>query len=384
MYYGVHTIGRSRPLPKHKIGLRSRNLEIMYLINDQSPYRSVLDSYVAEQIPKLKTVQESDLESMFENFKPEDLISHSNVSANELIETFRLSLITESLTDQYADTYITGAKLADAEWLGEYITKFWVPDELGHADPFKNILLDFGFSQKSLDSDIKEAKETTEYLDAHESGLHPIALTTYGMLQECITDYWYELQGQFFPRTSNTSKVISKVKGREALHTVQFRHLTALQLEADPSLITEVIHAVNKFQMPSNHIPLVKEIEEKTQEMIPRMNGEVITLLRRIIRHLNVALNDKDMLGKLLAEYATSREQRFISLLPNHVVMEALNRITGGYGLIGEIVLDALGLTANEAEAETTRIERVQNFFRNIIRRWLRERLELEGFLASK
>ena len=93
---------------------------------------------------------------------------------------------------------------------------------------------------------------------------------------------------------------------------------------------------------------------------------------------------DKELLGELLAKYATSREQRLISLLPNQVVIDSLNRLMGGYGLIGEVVLDALGLSANEREAETTSIERVQHFFRNIIRRWLRERLQLEGFLASK
>ena len=155
-------------------------------------------------------------------------------------------------------------------------------------------------------------------------------------------------------------------------------------MESDPSLIVEVAQAIQNFQMPSDKIPLVKGIQEKTQEMIPRMNGNVIVLLRRIIGHLNIALNDKELLGELLAKYATSREQRLISLLPNQVVIDSLNRLMGGYGLIGEVVLDALGLSANEREAETTSIERVQHFFRNIIRRWLRERLQLEGFLASK
>ena len=48
-----------------------------------------LYNYVDNQIPKLKTIQTSDLESMFENFSPEKIVETSNLSSDEVIDSFR-------------------------------------------------------------------------------------------------------------------------------------------------------------------------------------------------------------------------------------------------------------------------------------------------------
>ena len=343
----------------------------------------IIDSYVQDQIPKLKTVNSRDLESMFESFTPEDLVMESGMTAEDLIDSFRLSLITESLTDQYSKTFQLGAQMYGAQWLQDYVLGFWEPDEYGHADPFKNILVDFGINETNLKLDIEEAKQGVEYQTKHTSGFHPIALTTYGMIQECITDYWYELQRGFFPANSNTSKVISKVKGREALHTVQFRNLTALQLEADPALLTEVINATTTFQMPSNHIPNVSDIEKKTQEWIPKMNGSVIELLARIVANLNLALDDNKKLGKLLIEYATAGEQKFIDQVPNTLVKKALNTFPGSHGIVGEAMLEQLGLTTHEQEVPMNLLEKIQFNLRKSLKRYVYEKLDVEGFLKK-
>ena len=245
------------------------------------------------------------------------------------------------------------------------------------------MLVDFGINQTQLDFEIGEARETTDYQTKHNSGLHPIALTTYGLIQECITDYWYELQRAFFPSSSNTAKIIGKVKGREALHTVQFRSLTALQLEADPFLLKEVIHAIKSFEMPSNHIPNVSAIEAKTQTWIPKMNGSVLKLLERIITHLHIALQDKEKLGKVLTEYASSKEQRFFSLVPNHIVAICLDKIKGGHGIIGEVILEDLGIVSSENEAPKTFSEEVQFRIKEVIKKWVSSSLQLEGFVKN-
>ena len=348
-----------------------------------STYKSKMTTYVNEQIPKLKTVTNDDLESMFENFSPDQIVETSGLTAEEVVDSFRLSLITESLTEQYSETYKLGAKMFDAQWLNDYVVGFWEPDENGHADPFKNILLDFGLDQKVIADQIDEAKHTTDYKIHHEAGFSPIALTTYGMIQECITDYWYELQRNFFPKSSNTNKVISKVKGREALHTVQFRDLTAFQLEADPSLLPEIIHSTINFSMPSNHIPVVQEIEAKTQEWLPKMDGDVTELLRRIIFHINGSLNDKTRLGQLLTEYASASENRFLALVPNHVLSSAISHLKGGYGLVGEIILEQLGLSASEPDMPKDFNESLQFKIKSILKRWAIRRMDLEGLLQS-
>ena len=109
---------------------------------NKSQNNYILDKYVKYQLPKLKTVDESDLNSMFEGFSVKKLVKNSKMTETELIETFRLSMITESLTEQYAETFIKGALDNNAIWLSNYIENFWVPDELGHMDPFKNVLID--------------------------------------------------------------------------------------------------------------------------------------------------------------------------------------------------------------------------------------------------
>ena len=343
----------------------------------------ILESYVNKQIPKLQTVNQSDLDSMFETYKPEEIIAQSKMSASDLVDTFKLSFITESLTEQYADTYLTGAKNHGAIWLSNYVTGFWAPDESGHADPFKNILVDFGIDKSELERQVQEAFDSVSYQEVHSSGYHPIELTTYGMIQECITDYWYELQRGFFPEESNTTKILSKVKGREALHTVQFRNLTAIQLESDPGLMKLIIHAISNFQMPSNHIPLVANIESKTQKWIPRMNGDITILLTRIIGNINAMLQDKAKLGELIVGYASLKEKRFLRYVPNVFVSKAIGNIRGGHGLVGEIVLEHLGLESSEGLSPMTFPELIEYRFRTILKRWVSEKMNIEGYLKD-
>ena len=344
----------------------------------------LLDLYVAEQIPKLKTVQTKHLEGMFENYSPDEIVLGSGMSSDEIIESFRLSLITESLTEEYSKTFRIGAREHNSPWLHRYVSEFWEPDEMGHADPFKNILVDFGLDQKLLDLDINNARNQTDYFLHHSSGSHPVSLTTYGMIQECITDYWYELQRGFFPDKSNTSKVLSLVKGREALHTVQFRDLTAIQIEHDPGLIQEVIFAIVNFQMPANHIPLITEIESKTQEWIPRMNGDITELITKIIGNIHTALNDKAMLGKIILQYASQSDKKFFDLIPQSTLIYCIGKIKGGYGLVGELVLEQLGLRGNDYESNTSTLDNVRYRLKRPLKRWVQVRLENEGFLHQK
>ena len=46
-------------------------------------YKSKMTTYVNEQIPKLKTVNNDDLESMFENFSPDQIVETSGLTAEE-------------------------------------------------------------------------------------------------------------------------------------------------------------------------------------------------------------------------------------------------------------------------------------------------------------
>ena len=342
-----------------------------------------LHEYVWSQIPKLKTISTKSLESMFEDFHPDDLVRNSQMSAVELTDTFRLSFITESLTEQYAETFHKGAHIHEAQWLSDYITGFWEPDEKGHADPFRNVLTDFGIDKRKLEIEVELANEQTNYSSKHGSGLHPISLTTYGLIQECITDYWYELQRSFFPSKSYTAKAIGQVKGREALHTVQFKTLTAIQLEQDPLLLELIIQTIKNFQMPANHIPTVSSIEHRTQSWIPHMNGSIYELLKRILSNIYAVLQDKGLFGKILLEYASESEQRILARFPNEVISRAISSMRGGPGFVGELILEDLGIISSELQAPKTNFENLQFKFKQIVKRWASERLQLENFLPS-
>ena len=338
----------------------------------------ILENYVKFQLPKLKTITQADLNSMFEGFQTKNLVKNSKISETELIETFRLSMITESLTEQYADTFIKGALDFKATWLTNYIENFWVPDELGHMDPFKNVLMDLGYNESELEQQIKDAKEQTDYLKSHGSDISPIALTTYGMVQECITDFWYELQLEFFPLESGTRKAISKIKGREALHTVQFRDLTSIQLENDPSLLLSILETITKFQMPGNHINIVKDIEEKSKTLIPKMDGEVIELVRRIIKHTQIVLNDTEKIGQLFTLYGSKQDKQLIKYIPNNTLFGLFNFVNYGHGLIGEIILEKIGLYANELESLDSNHQIWKYKIKKIIKNWINDQFEIE------
>ncbi|MQG19201.1 MAG: hypothetical protein FI687_05450 [SAR202 cluster bacterium] len=348
------------------------------MTNSATNQYNVLENYVNLQIPKLKTISQADLNSMFEGFETKNLVKNSKISETELIETFRLSMITESLTEQYADTFVKGALDFEATWLSNYIQNFWVPDELGHMDPFKNVLLDLGYNESELEQQIKDAKEQTDYLKSHSSDISPIALTTYGMVQECVTDFWYELQLEFFPIRSGTRKAISKIKGREALHTVQFRDLTCIQLEKDPTLLLTILETITKFQMPGNHINIVKDIEKKSKSLIPKMNGEVIELVRRIIQHTQIVLQDTEKIGKLFALYGSKQDKQLIKYIPNNTLFGLFNFVDSGHGLIGEIILEKIGLYANEFESLDSNTQRWKFKIKKIIKKWINDQFEIE------
>ena len=343
-----------------------------------------LECYVEAQIPKLRIVNAKDLETMVECFTREELTEFSGLETREIIDSFWLSLITESLTEQYSETFKKGAAHYGAMWLGSYIVRFWEPDEISHAYPFKKILLTLGMDESSIDKEIARAKQSTDYSSNHKSGLHPIELTTYGMIQECITDYWYGLQRGLLAENSNSFRVISKVKGREALHTLQFTNLTAIQLEAEPELIENVIQATLNFQMPANEIPTVKDIELKTQSWIPKMNGEVIDLLKKIVGNLYNALEDTDKIGKLFTMYASYSERRFIKLIPNRFVSYGIKNLRQGYGIVGEIVLEQLGFNVGKSKSPNSLSEEIEFRIKTVIKRWAKHRLYLEGFLEGR
>ena len=334
-----------------------------------------LREYVKTQTKRQGFVESEDLEGLETSVNPQNLDLNEGFTLDDLIKTFKLSMVTESLTDQYAVVHLEGAKKYNADWFHDYIAGFWVPDELGHMEPHKKVLINLGLYEEDLDRELKYAAEQTSYPPKHRGGILPVQLTTYGMIQECVTDYWYKLQANIFPIKSKARKAILKVKGREALHTFQFRNLTAFQLEDDPGLLEPFLETVCNFEMPGNHIPNVKEYEHKAVEWIPYMNGSVFEQLKRIIRNLYKTLEDPLQFGKLMLKYADSREMQIISFLPNSYVLKVANALKWSHGIVGEVILEQVGLS-NLAPAYGG----MYGKFRNPIKRWINAKFNLRNY----
>ena len=138
------------------------------LDNKTEVHLQLLNQYVERQLPKLQVFTTNDYGIDSKAYSLSAIAADSDMSERDIVETFRLSLITESLTEQYAETYKIGAKRYDAQWLSNYVVNFWEPDEFGHAEPFKNILTDFGLQEDEIERDIQYARQSTQYHHHHE------------------------------------------------------------------------------------------------------------------------------------------------------------------------------------------------------------------------
>src|SRR6185295_16803050 len=102
----------------------------------------------------------------------------------------KLALMTECATESYATVIRERAEMFDADWLARFNDRVWVPDELTHHAPYKYILLNLGFAESELNREIKETQEK-QYV--HYGGDTPVHITTFGMIQEYLTDNWHGL-----------------------------------------------------------------------------------------------------------------------------------------------------------------------------------------------
>ena len=346
--------------------------------NLSSSTTQILNTYANNQLYKSNGfLSDYDSTSLENCFVKGDLKYVPDFSEEDVIKTFKLSMITESLTEQYAETFILGADLYKADWLKTYIKGFWMPDELGHTDPHKKILQNFGYSESELDNMLLEAKTQTNYKEHHEAGLMPVQLTTFGLFQECITDYWYDLQASLFPASSNPKKVLLKIKGREALHTVQYRDMTALQLEDDPGLLEPCLYTTAHFEMPGNKISLVSEYESKAQKWIPLMGGSVSELLKKIIIHVQKLTDDPSVIAKIIFGISTDKELVYLQKFPRSQIYTMVKSFTGCHGLIGEIILESLGIGSRVKP-----LPGIKSFIKEKLKIWIKSKIEIQQALS--
>lgn len=251
-----------------------------------------------------------------------------------------LALLTECATETYGDAFSVRAKAFDAPWLGRFNETVWVPDELTHHAPYKFILMSMGFAESELDRNIKQTQEI-DFI--HKGGDTPAHVTTFGVIQEYLTDNWHGLIADMLKKAApDASYMATRIKRRETLHTVWYRDMTALQIEANPGLIQHVGEALLAFNMPGNQ--LVPELQAQVGRWMPLMGANFDQITKDMVRHFYAMLGDTRNAGAMLVRIA---EEKNITLGPitPRILRTALDRLGGpGYGLIGEALLEKVGL----------------------------------------
>jgi hypothetical protein len=263
------------------------------------------------------------------------------LSEEDFAGILKLALLTECATETYGDAFAERARRFDAPWLGRFNEQVWVPDELTHHTPYKYILMNMGFAEGELDREIRSVQEI-DFI--HRGGDTPLHVTTFGIVQEYLTDNWHGLIATILKQASpEASYMATRIKRRETLHTMWYRDMVALQIEANPRLLPIVAEALLAFEMPGN--TLVPHLQSRVPDWMPRMNADFDHITKELVRIVQSTLRDVRQTGELIVEIAAARGYKLGPISPR-VVRAAANRLGGpGYGLIGEALLERVGLS---------------------------------------
>ncbi len=315
---------------------------------------------------------ELDIKSLVANLPP-------GLTEADLVGILKLAFLTECATQSYADAIDASALACEAPWLSRFTDRVWTPDELTHHTPYKYMLMSLGFTEAELD---KEVRETREKPYEHVGGPTPVHVTTFGMIQEYLTDNWHGLIGRLVRPASPLAAYASNlVKKRETLHTIWYRDMTALQVEADPRFATYLGEELANFRMPGNS--LVPEFQAQAQNWLPPLGADFSHIVKDVLRLLHETLGSTRLTGEMIIAFAATKG---IALGPFSArqLRGAIDRLGGsGYGLLGEAVLEKAGLgylfAAEASAAGRSRGTAVYLRLRGVMRSWISEQMVLRA-----
>jgi hypothetical protein len=235
-----------------------------------------------------------------------------------------------------------------------------------------------GFSEAEIDRDVDEARER-QY--EHGGGDTPVHVSTFGMVQEYLTDHWHGLIARILkPAAPGAAFATNQIKRRETLHTIWYRDMTALQIEANPELATYVSEELHRFRMPGNSV--APDLQARAAAWLPLMNTDFARVARDLVRLVYQTVSSPNLAGRLALDLAARRGVGIGPISPR-LVAAALDRCGGrGYGLVGEALLQRFGLSYlyESDESETASPARR---LRARFRRWLVSKLPEQVQVAS-
>ena len=73
-------------------------------------------------------------------------------------------------------------------------------------------------------------------------------------------------------------------------------------------------------------------------------------------------------------------DKKFFEAIPQNTLIYCLSKVKGGYGLVGELILEQLGLYGDDSGGNISTIDNVRYRLKQPIKKWIQNRLEMEGF----
>ena len=353
------------------------------------PSRAILDKY---RVPS--TSQES-LDSLVDRIEanPGDLIRPGEfdealcslnmravlanlpegVSEDDFVGILKLALLTECATESYANVISSIGNEFGATWLSRFTQRVWAPDEITHHTPYRLMLLDLGFSCEELDREIKDTQEK-QYL--HTGARTPVNITTFGMIQEYLTDSYHGLiAGMLRKSAPEAAHMVFRVKRRETLHAAWYRDMTAIQVESNPRFVEDIVSEIMTFDMPGASLVPELQAEGKRWQLLMGINVEQV--FRDLIRLMHEIFGSTRLTGEMAMMLAAERDVKLGPLKASQV-SAALNRLGGaGYGLIGEALLERVGLgyvfksPAGRQDSGYRVYSGIQERVRSLFRSWI-------------
>lgn len=299
------------------------------------------------------------------------------LTTEDFIGILELALYTECATDTYSFEFADRARRYNAQgWLGRFNAKVWDPDEQTHHTPYKPMLMEMGFAESELDHKIRVVRSTPF---EHRGGDDPCSVTTFGWLQEYLTDNWHGTIADLLERAApEAADIARKIKRRETLHTIWYRDMTAVQVEGNPELLHNVAVGLAKFEMPGNQ--LVPDLQSRVDHWLSILLPNRKAIYKAIIRLLHEITMDVNKTGKIVLDYAEQKDIK-ISGLHSKYIHWAVNKLgPHGQGLIGEALLQKMEL------ARFYRREKVSdNKWYEYYRGWVEfVRTALRSFIAKR
>jgi hypothetical protein len=297
------------------------------------------------------------------------------MSEEDFVGIINLAMLTECATDTYAHEISSRARESCAGWLYRFNEDVWKPDEYMHAEPFKLILMGLGFDEGELDRRIEQVQGETF---THTGGDTPVHVTTFGMVQEYLTDHFHGLIGKLLKTSLPEAAYMAfEVKRRETLHMVWYRTMTSIQVAAQPELVDSVSFELANFRLPGNS--LIPELQSQAERWLKLMGADFARVTKELARLMYQTVESPKLFGQLIVDVVDRKDLVSGAIKPRHLRW-ALERPGGwGYSLLGEAILERMGLAfmfkKDQGDDDPPRKPDVQTKLRNRLRTWVANKL---------